>query len=66
MYRAALKRLGPEAIMTDSRVVDYDQSQEGVTLHTINNAGVEETHEGSILVAADGINSAVRKRMHPE
>ena len=65
MYRAALKRLGPEAIMTDSRVVDYDQSQEGVRLHTINNAGVEETHEGSILVAADGINSAVRKRMHP-
>lgn len=52
--------------MADSRVVDYNQSQEGVTLHTINNAGVKETHEGSILVAADGINSVVRKRMHPD
>ena len=65
MYRAALKRLGPNAIITDSRVIDYHQSKTSVTLHTINKAGAEQTHEGSILIGADGINSVVRKRMHP-
>ena len=66
MYRAALKRLGPNAIITDSRAIDYDQSKNSVTLRTINKSGAEQTHEGAILICADGINSVVRKKMHPD
>ncbi len=48
-------------IRTDARGIGFDQDPAGVTLHLAD--GREE--RGSVLIGADGINSAIRSRLLP-
>ncbi|WP_236019781.1 flavin-dependent oxidoreductase [Sabulicella rubraurantiaca] len=61
LWRAAQERLGA-ALRAGSRVESFGQDAEGVT---VTLPGGEELR-GAALVGADGIHSAIRRRMHPE
>jgi 2-polyprenyl-6-methoxyphenol hydroxylase-like FAD-dependent oxidoreductase len=68
MYEAALEQLGADAIVLNRRCVGLDQDPSGVTLH------FEETTSGRpgeparahLVLACDGINSAVRRQLYPD
>jgi len=67
MYHAALERLGPDAIRTGWKVSGYhnDADDKGVTVLLESRNGERAEIKGSVLVAADGLHSAVRQQMHP-
>jgi 2-polyprenyl-6-methoxyphenol hydroxylase-like FAD-dependent oxidoreductase len=67
LYRAALDRLGPDAIHTGFRVVGYRNhpGNRGVTALLQSADGMHSEVTGSLLIAADGLHSAVRQQMYP-
>jgi len=65
LYRAALDRLGQGAVRTGLRVTGYRNHASGVTVLAENRTGERLEFEGSLLVGADGLHSAVRAQMHP-
>ena len=65
LYRAALERLGPGAIRLGHRVTGYRRHAEGVTALVETRDGRHLEVDGPLLVAADGLHSAVRAQMHP-
>jgi 2-polyprenyl-6-methoxyphenol hydroxylase-like FAD-dependent oxidoreductase len=63
----ALERLGAENILTRHHLADWSETADGVRANftdrtTGKSAG---SHDGAILIAADGIHSAVRERLYP-
>ena len=65
LYRQVLKRLGPKAVISDSRLKSYNNDNDHVLAHFVDSDGKEQKVEGSILVGADGLHSSVRAQMHP-
>lgn len=65
LYRAALERLGASAVCTGLKVTGYRNHDAGVTVHAQDFAGRGHALQGSLLIAADGLHSAVRQQMHP-
>ena len=65
LYRQVLKRLGPKAVISDSRLKSYNNDNHHVLAHFVDSDGKEQKVEGSILVGADGLHSSVRAQMHP-
>ena len=67
LYRAVIARLGADAVVLDRRCVGLDQDAEGVTLHfqTESGAPAPDVRAG-IVIACDGVNSAIRKLYYPE
>lgn len=66
LLRAVVERLGPGAVLSGRRVVGYHQDGDGVTITVDRRDGTIETVDASVLVAADGLHSAVRAQMHPD
>src|SRR4051812_49267747 len=67
LYEAAKARLGSENIITNRRCVGIDQDSDGVTLfcqETTTGANVPPVR-ADILLACDGVNSAVRRQFYP-
>ena len=68
LYNEAIARLGADRIIADRRCVGVEQHAAGVR------ALVQETStgralppaEGAILIACDGVNSALRKQFYPQ
>ncbi|MDM0025424.1 flavin-dependent oxidoreductase [Variovorax saccharolyticus] len=65
LYRAALDRLGSGAIRLGHRVAGYRNHADGVSALVETADGRRQEIEGRLLVAADGLHSAVRAQMHP-
>ena len=65
LYRAVQERLGEGAVRLGQRVVGYRQSVDGVTALLESGDGARSEVAGSLLIAADGLHSAVRAQMHP-
>ena len=65
LYRAVLDRLGPEAVRPGQRVTGYDNGTQGVTARLVSAEGIETSVQGTLLIGADGIHSAIRAQMHP-
>jgi 2-polyprenyl-6-methoxyphenol hydroxylase-like FAD-dependent oxidoreductase len=65
-HRAVVDRLGADAIVYGARVVGYEQDDAGVDLHLEHRDGRTERVRHEAVIAADGINSAVRRQMHPD
>jgi 5-methylphenazine-1-carboxylate 1-monooxygenase len=61
LYQALIARAGPDCIETGARAVGFENNADGATL--VLDAGRRET--GTLLVAADGIHSALRAQMYP-
>jgi 5-methylphenazine-1-carboxylate 1-monooxygenase len=67
LYQAALERLGADAIRTGVKVTGYRQHPDGsgVTALLEGRNGERSEVAGALLIAADGLHSAVRQQMHP-
>ncbi|ADZ90800.1 flavin-dependent oxidoreductase [Marinomonas mediterranea] len=67
LYRLAKERLGSDAIKTGHKVVGYENlsNSKGVVAKVKLASGELIDVQGSLLVAADGLHSAVRAQMHP-
>jgi 2-polyprenyl-6-methoxyphenol hydroxylase-like FAD-dependent oxidoreductase len=62
LYDAAVARLGAGAILTDHECVGVDQDDHGATLRFKDRASVAS----DVVIACDGINSALRKQFVPD
>lgn len=64
---AVSERLGPDCVVTGHRLQSVDQDSDGVTANFVDPDGNElPSVRGSILIGADGINSALRKQFYPD
>ena len=66
LHDAALQRLGPERVITGHHLVEVASDDNGATV-TYHRRHDDTTvqHRANIVVAADGIHSAVRRARHP-
>lgn len=63
---AARARLGPDAVRLGHRVSGYRNDAHGVTAFVETRDGGRQAVAGALLVAADGLHSAVRAQMYPQ
>lgn len=66
LYNAVIERLGRNAVRLGSRVNGYRKNADGVVALIEHPDGSSEEVQGALLVAADGIHSAIRAQMHPK
>jgi 2-polyprenyl-6-methoxyphenol hydroxylase-like FAD-dependent oxidoreductase len=66
LYEKVVERLGPDAVVLGTRLVDYAPDENGVTLSLQRVDGTTSEARHDILIASDGIKSVVRRKMHPE
>ncbi len=67
LWDGARARLGAERILTDHHCVGIDQTERRVTLHfRAGTAGAARPPvDADVVVACDGVNSAVRRQFYP-
>lgn len=66
LYEQALARLGPGRIHTDFRCVGVEQDAQGATVHFTDSQGQRrDPVHAHVVVACDGVNSAVRRLFYP-
>jgi 2-polyprenyl-6-methoxyphenol hydroxylase-like FAD-dependent oxidoreductase len=68
LFRTALERLGAASIRTGLKVTGYRNQPggKGVTALLQTRNGERSEVQGSLLIAADGLHSAVRRQMYPQ
>jgi 5-methylphenazine-1-carboxylate 1-monooxygenase len=67
LYRAAVERLGADAIQCGVKVTGYRNGHDGKVTALLQSAdGRRFEQAGALLIAADGLHSAVRQQMHPQ
>ena len=68
LFEAALERLGPQAFHFGQHLSGWQESEGGVRINCRdrNRGGALCHHEGTLLVAADGIHSAARAQFYPD
>ena len=62
LYHALVARAGADCITTDARAVGFDQTASGADLILADGS----RKSGTLVVAADGIHSALRQQMYPD
>lgn len=62
LYDTAVARLGDDAVLTDHECVGVDQDDNGATIRFKDRASVT----ADVVIACDGINSALRKQFVPD
>jgi 2-polyprenyl-6-methoxyphenol hydroxylase-like FAD-dependent oxidoreductase len=62
LYEAARAKLGPDAILLDHDCIGVDQDDAGATIRFKNRDSVR----ADVVIACDGINSALRKQFYPD
>jgi 2-polyprenyl-6-methoxyphenol hydroxylase-like FAD-dependent oxidoreductase len=64
---AATERLGPENILTGHHLSGWSETSSGVRAEFIDKATGKSAghHDGALLIAADGIHSAIREKLYP-
>lgn len=65
---AVRNRLGADAVRTDHECIGVEQDEGGATVHfTETSTGCRrESLRADVVIACDGINSAIRKQYYPE
>ncbi|MEJ2020059.1 MAG: FAD-dependent monooxygenase, partial [Maritimibacter sp.] len=62
-----VERAGKDAVRLGAKVTGYENNADGSVTALIEHAdGTTSRETGSLLIAADGIHSALRAQMHPE
>ncbi|MCI5109922.1 MAG: flavin-dependent oxidoreductase [Marivita sp.] len=65
LYETLIARAGADAVQLGAKVASYAQNGSGVTARIVSSAG-EREERGRLLIAADGIHSAIRAQMYPD
>ena len=65
LYEEVLRRLGPNAVTTGSRLLSYESHDDNIRVSFQSGSGKVTSIEGSVLVGADGLHSAARHQMRP-
>lgn len=66
LYRKVIERLGEDAVVLGARTLKYTNNEDNtVTLDLRYADGTESQVTADLVIAADGINSVVRRQMHP-
>ncbi len=65
LARTLEERSGADAVVTGTRVTGYAKGETGVTA-TLEDTDGTRTEDGAVLIAADGIHSAIRHQMEPD
>ncbi len=62
-----IERLGKDNLLNNHHIASFTETPEGVSTRFIDKATGEDagTYDGSLLIAADGIHSAVRGKLYP-
>lgn len=67
LYRILIERAGKDVVRQGHKVTGYERHDDGTVTALIQRAdGTELREKDSLLIAADGIHSAVRATMHPD
>ena len=66
LLATAIERLGAASVRTGVRMVGYREHRDGVTALVQTKDGRRMELQGSLLIGADGLHSAVRAQMHPD
>lgn len=66
LYRTLLARAGAECVETGWSVEGFENTAVGAALHLVDRDGERKIAQGSLVVGADGIHSAIRKQMQPD
>jgi len=66
LYKKVLERIGPTATKLGHRITGYRKNSDGCVSALVESADGSTTEaNGTLLVGADGIHSAIRAQMHP-
>lgn len=66
LYEKALSVIGASRIHTDHRCTGVEQDEAGATIHFTDSQGNRrEPVRADVVIACDGVNSAVRKQFYP-
>ncbi|WP_417686509.1 flavin-dependent oxidoreductase [Roseibium sp.] len=66
LYRRLVERAGFDCVVTAERATGFTNTEGGVTLHLENTkTGETSSVDGTVLIGADGIHSAIRAQMQP-
>jgi 5-methylphenazine-1-carboxylate 1-monooxygenase len=68
LLEAARERIGAENILTGHHLVEWEETPSGVRARFVERDTERDlgTHEGAILIAADGIHSTIRGKLFPD
>jgi 2-polyprenyl-6-methoxyphenol hydroxylase-like FAD-dependent oxidoreductase len=68
LFDAVIERLGSECLLTSHHLTGWTETGDGVTADFVDKATdrVQPRHGGELLIAADGIHSAVREQLYPD
>jgi len=68
LYRAALERLGADAVVTDRTCAGIEQDEDGARVFFTRTSSGETLPPvaGEAVIACDGINSALRRQFYPD
>jgi 2-polyprenyl-6-methoxyphenol hydroxylase-like FAD-dependent oxidoreductase len=63
----AIERLGADNVLTSHHLVDWSETPEGIRANFIDKATNKAagSYDGTLLIAADGIHSAIREKLYP-
>ncbi len=63
-----IERLGSDNLLNSHHLADFTDTPDGVSARFIDKATGEDagTHDGTLLIAADGVHSAVRGKLYPD
>ena len=64
----AIERLGADNVLTSHHLVDWTETPDSVRANFIDRATGENagSYDGTLLIAADGIHSAIREKLYPD
>ncbi|SEI16456.1 flavin-dependent oxidoreductase [Tardiphaga sp. OK245] len=64
----AIERLGAENILTSHHLTGWTETPEGIRADFIDKATGKSagSYDGTLLIAADGIHSAIRQKLYPQ
>lgn len=66
LHRTLVARAGPDCVRLGHRVTGYEREADGSVTALVQRADGSVLREnGTLLIAADGIHSAIRAQMHP-